>query len=93
MSAALIPPALAPAAYAAMNIASATGIVFANKAGEHRRNIREKCAAVALRHESLVPKKFIFNISQNELHHPRSLFLFILFLQCSPSSNFISHTL
>ncbi|KAL4522613.1 hypothetical protein Ndes2526B_g01039 [Nannochloris sp. 'desiccata'] len=32
MSAALIPPALAPAAYAAMNIASATGIVFANKA-------------------------------------------------------------
>jgi hypothetical protein len=31
---ALIPPALAPAAYAAMNIASATGIVFANKAGE-----------------------------------------------------------
>jgi len=39
MSAVLISSALAPVAYAAMNIASATGIVFANKAGEHIHNI------------------------------------------------------
>lgn len=33
----MIPPALAPVAYGLMNIASATGIVFANKSGKRGR--------------------------------------------------------
>ena len=37
MAAFVVPPALAPLVYALMNIASATGIVFANKAGERTK--------------------------------------------------------
>jgi hypothetical protein len=55
MSAALIPPALAPAAYAAMNIASATGIVFANKAGEYKRGIYIKCGSIVQRQAPRAP--------------------------------------